>query len=55
MKAIVEKDKCIGCGKCELHCPQHIAIREQLKQAKKELEGPTYKVIRKVVELLKAF
>ena len=46
---------CVGCGKCEQHCPQHIEIREQLKQASKELEGPAYKVVRKVVEILKAF
>jgi ferredoxin len=29
---------CIECGKCELHCPQHIAIRKELKNAKRELE-----------------
>lgn len=46
---------CIGCGKCETHCPQHIDIREQLKNASKELEGPAYKVVRKFVELFKAF
>ncbi|MBQ8633007.1 MAG: aldo/keto reductase [Lachnospiraceae bacterium] len=46
---------CIGCGKCETHCPQHIAIREELKNASKELEGPAYKVVRKFVELFKAF
>ena len=46
---------CVGCGKCESHCPQHIEIRKQLKQASKELEGPAYKVVRKVVKLLKAF
>lgn len=22
---------CIGCGNCESHCPQHLAIREYLK------------------------
>ncbi|GBC96411.1 General stress protein 69 [bacterium HR16] len=25
-------DACLDCGECELHCPQHIPIREQLKE-----------------------
>lgn len=39
--------QCIGCGKCERHCPQNIQIRAMLKKAGKELENPVYKVIRK--------
>ena len=37
---------CIGCGKCEKHCPQGIQIRQNLKDAQKVLEGPTYKTAR---------
>ena len=42
---------CIGCGKCEKHCPQGIQIRAELKNAQKVLEGPIYKVAKKVVPL----
>ena len=37
---------CIGCGKCEKHCPQNISIREELKQVQKTLEGPLYRLVR---------
>ena len=37
---------CIGCGKCEQHCPQGIPIRQELKDAQKALETPFYKVMR---------
>ena len=29
--------QCIQCGKCEQHCPQHLPIREKLKEADKAL------------------
>ena len=40
---------CIGCGKCEKHCPQNIEIRKNLENAKKVLETPVYRIVRKVV------
>ena len=40
---------CIDCGKCEKHCPQGIPIRKELKEARKALETPVYKVVAKVV------
>ena len=54
-KTSAAASNCIGCGKCEQHCPQHIDIRQHLKQAQKELEVPLYRVARKVVEKLKLF
>ncbi len=36
--------QCIECGKCEQHCPQHINIREKLKEADKNLRPLPYKV-----------
>ena len=46
---------CIGCGKCEQHCPQGIAIREELKNAQKVLETPTYKVLSKALSAVTKF
>ena len=50
-KDVTSASNCIQCGKCEQHCPQHIKIREELKNAKKELEGPAYKFAKKVAKL----
>lgn len=36
--------KCVGCGKCEQHCPQQIHIREELKNVKKRMENPIYHI-----------
>lgn len=36
--------QCVGCAKCEQHCPQHLPIREYLKTADKALRPLPYKV-----------
>ena len=36
--------QCVGCGKCERHCPQSIPIRVMLKEADKALRPIPYKV-----------
>ncbi|MBQ2700052.1 MAG: aldo/keto reductase [Clostridia bacterium] len=46
---------CVGCGKCEGHCPQQIPIRQELKNVQREMEGIPYKIVRKGVEWLKLY
>lgn len=36
--------QCVGCGLCETHCPQHIKIREKLKEADRDLRPLPYKL-----------
>lgn len=47
--------KCKGCGKCESHCPQSIAIRSELKAVSREMESNLYKagiaIVRKVMKI----
>lgn len=46
---------CIGCGKCEAHCPQHLPIRATLKEAVADMEGPLYKLGAKALKIFKAY
>jgi len=46
---------CIGCGKCERHCPQGIAIRQELKNAQRDLEGPMFRAAKTVLRLFRIF
>jgi len=40
---------CIGCGKCEQHCPQHLPIRQELQNARKALEGLPYQAAKHIL------
>lgn len=50
-KDATSASNCIECGKCEKHCPQHIEIRKELKNVRKTLEGPIYKIAKKIVKI----
>lgn len=45
--------QCVGCGKCEAHCPQGIQIRRELRAASGELENLTYKIFKAGIRLLR--
>ena len=51
-KTSASASQCVECGKCESHCPQHISIRQELKNARKVLETPVYKVAKAGVKVL---
>ncbi len=54
-KTSTAASNCIGCGKCEKHCPQKIEIRKHLQDARKELETPVYHIGRKVIGWIMKF
>ena len=44
--------RCVRCGKCETHCPQHIPIPTELQRAGRELQPPYLRAILKLARLL---
>ncbi len=51
-KDFADAGSCIECGRCEQHCPQHLEIRENLKEADGELLPFYYKIGIKLIKKL---
>lgn len=52
-KEMSDVSRCIECGKCEMHCPQHIDIRAKLKEADKKLLPWYYRAAIRVMRVFK--
>ncbi len=40
--------QCVGCGKCEKHCPQHLPVIQLLKEAEKNLRPGPYRAAMRI-------
>ena len=52
-KDMSDVGKCVECGKCESHCPQHLEIRKELKAAAGKLTPWYFRVGVKLMRLFK--